>query len=169
MKRLSPDASVRVGDGCFQFFAVHAREDQANENAAARYFCFSCKNILLAVLVFDGESVVAQRPGPTSTRPASNQKPTPTPTKGQGVNSRLASSCANIVPNVEFEIPVISGKISVYAPDTCGNWTVESGSIDLCGAGYWQHVSGNQSVDLNAWSVGTIYQDISTISGQHIC
>lgn len=44
-------------------------------------------------------------------------------------------------------------------------WTVANGSIDYIGA-YWQAAQGSRSLDLNALSVGSIYQEIATNIGQ---
>ncbi len=74
----------------------------------------------------------------------------------------------NLVSDGDFEDPAIPGPWNVvyYAPAIFGSWTIESGSIDHIGPGYWQAASGYQSVDLNGYSAATIYQDIPTTPGE---
>jgi len=44
-------------------------------------------------------------------------------------------------------------------------WQVVSGDIDLLGGGYWQASSGQQSVDLNGYTTGSLYQDFTFAAG----
>ena len=51
-----------------------------------------------------------------------------------------------------------------FAPATIGAWTVTQGSVDLIGAGFWQHADGNQSLDLDgAFDPGGVAQTFSTV------
>ncbi|MFB8237593.1 choice-of-anchor C family protein [Kitasatospora purpeofusca] len=51
------------------------------------------------------------------------------------------------------------------AGQTIGPWSVASGSVDLIGAGFWQAAEGDQSVDLNGNSAGTVTQRFTTVPG----
>ncbi|HEV2582269.1 MAG TPA: DUF642 domain-containing protein [Ktedonobacteraceae bacterium] len=72
-----------------------------------------------------------------------------------------------IVKNGDFEVPVAPvGQFNeYYAGHAFGGWTVAAGSIDLVNQPYWQAGHGNQSVDMDGDSAGTIYQDLPTRAG----
>jgi choice-of-anchor C domain-containing protein len=78
---------------------------------------------------------------------------------------------AHIVQNVQiakdgsFEKPNVGGGVNLGAGQTFGPWTVGSGDIDVVGTNWWMPKNGVQSVDLNGWNTGSIYQDLSTNSG----
>jgi choice-of-anchor C domain-containing protein len=80
----------------------------------------------------------------------------------------------SIVANGDFEAPVVTGQNGFGVPNvdwyfagqTFGNWTVESGSIDLYREPEWQAGSGSQSVDMSGQGPGIIYQDLATTPGQ---
>ena len=84
-----------------------------------------------------------------------------------------SAASANLVVNGSFETPVVptgSGAISSITTGLTG-WTVASGNIDLLGLKspgnpYWQNAAGNQSIDMDGTSSGTIYQDIQTVAGK---
>ncbi|MEU5975512.1 choice-of-anchor C family protein [Streptomyces sp. NPDC047315] len=46
-----------------------------------------------------------------------------------------------------------------------GPWQVTGGTVDLIGAGFWQAAEGDQSVDLNGTSAGTVSQTFTTVPG----
>jgi Protein of unknown function (DUF642)/PEP-CTERM motif len=46
-----------------------------------------------------------------------------------------------------------------------GAWHVDSGSVDFIHS-YWPAVDGTESLELNGWSRGSIYQDLHTVAGQ---
>ncbi|MER7770805.1 choice-of-anchor C family protein [Kitasatospora sp. NPDC096140] len=48
---------------------------------------------------------------------------------------------------------------------TIGPWRITAGNIDLIGAGFWQAAEGDQSVDLNGGTGGTIAQTFTTTPG----
>lgn len=88
----------------------------------------------------------------------------------------LPSLCGavSLVSNGDFETPVVTGFQNgqgetvidwYFAPQTFGNWTVESGSVDLIRAPRWQASSGTQCIDLSGQGAGVIYQDLATTSG----
>jgi choice-of-anchor C domain-containing protein len=72
----------------------------------------------------------------------------------------------NIVTNGSFETPTAppGSFITFGAGATFGGWTVGIGSIDLVGT-YWQAADGQQSVDLNGITTGSIFQDLVTTPG----
>jgi choice-of-anchor C domain-containing protein len=74
----------------------------------------------------------------------------------------------NIVLDGDFEQPNLNGlDFAEYsAGQTFGSWTVGDGSVDLMGP-YWVPAHGAQSLDLNGSGAGTIYQDLTTHSGQY--
>ena len=84
-----------------------------------------------------------------------------------------APGCPAGLVNGDFETPIIAsafipGVDRYFAVTTFGDWTLESGSIDLSGAGgFWENASGNQSVDLDGLEnfPGTIYQDVPVTPG----
>ena len=67
------------------------------------------------------------------------------------------------IVNGGFESPVavasIDGRTSI------AGWTASSGNFELITNAFWEPFAGNQSIDLNGTSVGTIYQDVATIAG----
>src|SRR5688572_15361210 len=81
----------------------------------------------------------------------------------------------SIVANGDFESPVVTGFQNAFGQTTVdwyfsgqtfGNWTVESGSIDLYREPEWQAASGSQSVDMSGQGPAIIYQDLATTPGQ---
>jgi choice-of-anchor C domain-containing protein len=68
----------------------------------------------------------------------------------------------SILDNGNFEMPDIGtqGYQVYYAGAKLGNWVVESGSVDI--VHYWQAADGRQSLDLEGYGVGAIYQDLYT-------
>lgn len=68
----------------------------------------------------------------------------------------------SILDNGNFEMPDIGtqGYQAYYAGAKLGNWVVESGSVDI--VHYWQAADGRQSLDLEGYGVGAIYQDLYT-------
>ncbi|WP_354643699.1 choice-of-anchor C family protein [Kitasatospora camelliae] len=54
---------------------------------------------------------------------------------------------------------------SLTAGQTLGPWTVDAGSVDLIGAGFWQAAEGDQSLDLNGSTSGTVTQSFTTVAG----
>ena len=79
----------------------------------------------------------------------------------------LAGSAAaqNIVSNGGFELPVVPGSLVTYWSGNMSGWTLGGGGIDLIGAA-WRAAAGNQSLDLNSASAGSVYQMLSTVTNQ---
>jgi subtilisin-like proprotein convertase family protein len=74
----------------------------------------------------------------------------------------------NLVANGSFETPSTAPG-SVIGNMTGGQltgWTVGSGNIDLVNNNFCQPAAGNQCVDLDGNTPGSIYQDIPTVTGQ---
>src|SRR3977135_1229617 len=97
---------------------------------------------------------------------------TPLTTFAKSLSSVQHSMPTNhIVPNVQivkdgsFEKPNANGYENLGAGQTFGAWSVGSGDIDVVGTNFWMAHSGIQSVDLNGWNTGSIYQDLPTNSG----
>lgn len=68
--------------------------------------------------------------------------------------------------NGSFEAPPIAyGAGYTVAPVGFG-WTIASGNIELLSSAYWQPSNGNQSIDLNGSTTGSIYQDFIFSSSQ---
>jgi hypothetical protein len=71
--------------------------------------------------------------------------------------------------NGDFETPVLPAGQQAYTgtPALPGfGWQVASGDIDVIRT-LWQPASGAQSIDLNGFTAGTIYQDFSFSAGGH--
>jgi choice-of-anchor C domain-containing protein len=66
-----------------------------------------------------------------------------------------------------FELPSapVGGFATYSAGQNIGPWTVTGGSVDLIGARFWAAAEGDQSVDLNGYSAGTISQTFATVPG----
>ncbi|MFE2110002.1 choice-of-anchor C family protein [Kitasatospora sp. NPDC059463] len=66
-----------------------------------------------------------------------------------------------------FETP--KAPANAFTPLTTGQgigpWAVTAGSVDLIGAGFWQAAEGDQSLDLNGSSSGTVAQSFTTVPG----
>ncbi|GGT71519.1 hypothetical protein GCM10010207_82100 [Streptomyces atratus] len=78
-----------------------------------------------------------------------------------------AQATTTAFTNGSFETPTApANSFSIfYAGQTMGLWQVESGSVDLDDDGYWQAAEGNQSVDLNGTTAGTLSQTFTTEPG----
>lgn len=69
------------------------------------------------------------------------------------------------VSNGGFETPVIAGNFSTrITGSSIGAWTVASGNVEIIRNTYWLPNSGNQSLDLNGNTGGSISQSIATIA-----
>lgn len=66
-----------------------------------------------------------------------------------------------------FEYPRVAagGFTDLSAGQAIGPWQVTAGTVDLIGAGYWQAAEGDQSVDLNGTTPGTVTQTFTTVPG----
>jgi subtilisin-like proprotein convertase family protein len=79
-----------------------------------------------------------------------------------------SAASANLVVNGSFETPSTAPG-SVLGNLTGGQvtgWTVGSGNVDLINYMFAQPAAGNQCLDLDGNTPGTIYQDIQTAAGQ---
>ena len=77
-----------------------------------------------------------------------------------------APAGAQIVTNGGFEQPAVGSAITpVPGSTTLTGWTVSSGDIEIITSAYWQPHGGNQSIDLNGVTPGTIFQDLLTEAG----
>ncbi|CAL9586271.1 choice-of-anchor C family protein [Streptomyces albus] len=67
-----------------------------------------------------------------------------------------------------FEYPVAPANSfnALKAGQTIGPWSVDSGSVDHIGKGFWQAADGDQSVDLNGGGPGKVSQTIRTTAGK---
>ncbi|MGW0776819.1 choice-of-anchor C family protein [Streptomyces sp. NPDC002835] len=80
----------------------------------------------------------------------------------------VAAQAANTAfTNGSFETPTAPANsyATYFAGQTMGLWQVESGSVDLSGAGFWEAAEGDQSVDLNGRVAGTLSQTFTTEPG----
>ncbi|MGW3229741.1 choice-of-anchor C family protein [Kitasatospora sp. NPDC001095] len=66
-----------------------------------------------------------------------------------------------------FEYPKAPAKafVTVAANQAIGPWRVTAGNVDLIGAGFWQAVEGDQSIDLDGSTNGAIAQTFATVPG----
>jgi hypothetical protein len=85
------------------------------------------------------------------------------------------------VVNGSFEEPILTAQTdpvgwrNYAAGQSFPRWTVGKGSVDIVSDGYgqpprfgleaWPAAEGHQSVDLNGFEPGSIYQDIPTTKG----
>ena len=78
-----------------------------------------------------------------------------------------ARAATTAFTNGSFETPTAptNSFLTVVAGQTMGLWQVESGSVDLVDNGFWQPAEGNQSVDLNGTTAGTLSQTFTTEPG----
>jgi choice-of-anchor C domain-containing protein len=81
-----------------------------------------------------------------------------------------AAGPINIVRNGSFETPSVGlgNNIPYFANiEFADGWTLDAGSIDHTGEGFWQAADGVQTVDLSGhFQTGSIYQDLTTTPGQ---
>jgi choice-of-anchor C domain-containing protein len=81
-----------------------------------------------------------------------------------------AADPINIVRNGSFETPTVGlgNNIPYFAAiEFADYWTLDAGSIDHTGEGFWQAADGVQTVDLSGhFQTGSIYQDLTTTPGQ---
>lgn len=98
-------------------------------------------------------------------------------TKSQILGSVLVVLITSNAPaagllNGDFESPGGVGYFNTFYPlstPSAFSWKVAAGEIDLLGSTYWQHASGQQSVDLNGLAPGSIYQDFTfSSSGTYV-
>jgi hypothetical protein len=76
-----------------------------------------------------------------------------------------AALADSIVVDGSFELNLTTNRfVTIVADQTIGAWRVDSGSVDFIQS-YWPAADGSNSVDLNGWSRGSIYQDLSTTPG----
>ncbi|MGW5674101.1 choice-of-anchor C family protein [Streptomyces sp. NPDC003860] len=66
-----------------------------------------------------------------------------------------------------FEYPTapVNAFATYSAGQALGPWQVTGGTVDLIGKGYWGAAEGDQSVDLNGASAGTVSQTFTTVPG----
>ncbi len=79
----------------------------------------------------------------------------------------VAAQATTAFTNGSFETPIAPpNSFAIYfAGQTMGLWQVENGSVDLDDDGYWQAAEGDQSVDLNGITAGTLSQTFTTEPG----
>ncbi|MEU3602475.1 choice-of-anchor C family protein [Streptomyces sp. NPDC006798] len=70
--------------------------------------------------------------------------------------------------NGSFEYPLApANSFSTHAAgSSLGPWRVGAGGIDLIDNGFWQAAEGDQSIDLNAGSPGSVAQTFTTVPGK---
>lgn len=74
----------------------------------------------------------------------------------------------NLLVNGGFEEPRIREEVLTFetgATDITG-WSILAGSVDIVGSSYWRPFNGNQSLDLDGISAGTIEQALETVPGE---
>ncbi|WP_149181545.1 choice-of-anchor C family protein [Streptomyces sp. TRM49041] len=78
-----------------------------------------------------------------------------------------AQAATTAFTNGSFETPTAPSNLfsTYFAGQTMGLWQVESGSVDLVDDGFWQAGEGEQSVDLNGGTAGTLSQTFTTEPG----
>lgn len=78
-----------------------------------------------------------------------------------------AQAATTAFTNGSFETPTAPTNFftTYFAGQTMGLWEVESGSVDLVDDGFWQTAEGDQSVDLNGLTAGTLSQTFTTEPG----
>ncbi|MER6616494.1 choice-of-anchor C family protein [Streptomyces xantholiticus] len=78
-----------------------------------------------------------------------------------------ARAATTAFTNGSFETPTAPPNYwtTFYAGQTMGLWQVEGGDVDLKDDGVWQAAEGNQSVDLNGGTAGTVSQTFTTEPG----
>jgi choice-of-anchor C domain-containing protein len=74
------------------------------------------------------------------------------------------AAAAPILTNGGFEAPIAPPNNFITATPT--GWSVTSGNVDIVNNGYWPAFEGNQSIDLNGTTAGTISQSFATTPGQ---
>jgi choice-of-anchor C domain-containing protein len=82
---------------------------------------------------------------------------------------RGSASAQNLIVNGGFEDPPgVQTWIVFGAGATLPGWVVGNGTVEIVGT-FWQAAEGSQSLDLNGIfeEIGTIYQDVPTVPGQH--
>ncbi|MEV5712120.1 choice-of-anchor C family protein [Actinoallomurus sp. NPDC052274] len=69
--------------------------------------------------------------------------------------------------NGGFENPVVPANsfTTFNAGAEIGAWRVADGNVDLIGSGFWQAAEGNQSIDLDGNTAGTVEQSVPTHFG----
>ena len=80
----------------------------------------------------------------------------------------VAHAGTNLVINGGFEQPPVplASYVSFPAPTSFLGWTVWSGSVDVVGTNFYANASGLQSLDLNTYVSGGVYQDITNSPGE---
>ncbi|MFI2435979.1 choice-of-anchor C family protein [Streptomyces sp. NPDC018693] len=88
--------------------------------------------------------------------------------QGSTDHRSLMAAQADLFSNGSFEEPPVPPGtfLNLPAGKSIGPWTVESGSVDLIGSGYWEAADGGQSVDLNGLGSGRISQTFATLPQQ---
>ncbi|MEU1424593.1 choice-of-anchor C family protein [Kitasatospora sp. NPDC005751] len=91
------------------------------------------------------------------------------PARAAGTADRAAaqSRALSRFDDGSFETPKVAANsfLGLSAGQSIGPWRVTGGSVDLIGAGFWQAAEGDQSVDLNGSSQGTVAQTFATTPG----
>lgn len=75
-----------------------------------------------------------------------------------------AAPAPNLIQNGSFESTVVTSPYTTLTSGLTG-WNIVTGNVDLIG-NYWAPSDGNQSLDLNGTTAGSISQTFATTSGQ---
>lgn len=79
------------------------------------------------------------------------------------------SSNAGLIGNSGFETPLAppNSFVTLFAVDSTSMapWVVQAGSVDVVNTGFYPAFEGQQSLDLNGFSPGTIVQTFATTPG----
>jgi choice-of-anchor C domain-containing protein len=83
------------------------------------------------------------------------------------LSSRRAGT-TELVVNGGFERPTAppAGYATYNAGNGFSGWTVATGDVDVVNTNYYASATGVQSLDLNGYGRGEIFQDVTTIPGQ---
>jgi choice-of-anchor C domain-containing protein len=73
----------------------------------------------------------------------------------------------NLVLDGSFETLNAGTTFATIGVGPLGSWTINTGTVDLVGSGYWQAHAGINSVDMNGVSPASISQSLNTTVGQN--
>jgi choice-of-anchor C domain-containing protein len=82
--------------------------------------------------------------------------------------SSLQAGTTELVVNGGFEKPLAPpvGYETYNAGSAFWGWSVASGDVDIVNTNYYASATGVQSLDLNGYGRGEVFQDVTTISGK---
>ncbi len=74
----------------------------------------------------------------------------------------------NLIVNGGFETPQVPDNswAAFYASDVFNGWAVEYGAVNIHATNYFASALGSQSLDLNDWDIGAVFQEVETVAGE---